>query len=117
MRKLILTVTVALLTSGVSVFAINNINNNANEIIVVVVNDDFKEVALADLPEAVSNAILKDYSTATVVTSYVNKSNQYKIDLMVDETEVSVYADKEGNWLKETDIIKIKEEGSVSDEK
>ncbi|MDN3620480.1 hypothetical protein QWY81_13515 [Polaribacter undariae] len=106
MRKLILTVTVALLTSGVSVFAANNINiNNADEIVVVVTNDDFKEISAKELPEAVSNAIMKNFPLATVNKLYVNGSEQYKIDLTIDETDAVVYADKDGNWIEEGDVV------------
>ncbi|AUC21117.1 MULTISPECIES: hypothetical protein [Polaribacter] len=106
MRKLILTVTVALLTSGVSVFAANNINiNNADEIVVVVTNDDFKEISAKELPEAVSNAIMKNFPSATVNKLYVNGSEQYKIDLTIDETDAVVYADKDGNWIEEGDVV------------
>ncbi|OAD45856.1 hypothetical protein [Polaribacter atrinae] len=118
MRKLILTVTVALLTSGVSVFAANNLtNNNVDEIVVVVTNDDFKEVSIKELPEAVTKAIQKDFSTATVLKAYVNASEQYKIEITADGAEGVVYIDKDGNWLKGTDIITAKEEGDVSEEK
>ncbi|WP_282071447.1 hypothetical protein [Polaribacter atrinae] len=106
MRKLILTVTVALLTSGVSVFAANNLtNNNVDEIVVVVTNDDFKEISAKELPEAVSNAIIKNFPSATVNKLYVNGSEQYKIDLTIDETDAVVYADKEGNWIEEGDVV------------
>ncbi|MCL7764990.1 hypothetical protein MPF19_16325 [Polaribacter sp. Z014] len=106
MKKLILTVAVAILSSGISISAAN-INNNINsgEVIVMTINEDFKEVALEDLPEAVSNAILKDYATAIIGKAYVNGSEQYKIELTIDETETVVYADKEGNWLKEEDVL------------
>lgn len=118
MKKSILTVAVAILFSGVSISATNINNKNiSEEIIVMTLNDDFKEIALKDLPEAVSNAILKDYATAMVGKAYVNGSEQYKITLTIDGTENVVYADKEGNWLKEEDVIVEKEEGSVSLEK
>ena len=108
MRKLILTVTVALLTSGVSVFAADNIQtNNVDEIVVVVTNDDFKEISVKELPVAVSNAIVKDFGTATAIKAYVNGSEQYKFELTLDGAESVVYADKEGNWLKETDVIVV----------
>lgn len=106
MKKLVLTVTLAVLTSGVSVYALeSNNNNNSNEIIMTVVNDEFKEIAIKDLPAAVSEAISKDFSSGTVIKAYVNASEQYKIEIKVDEKETVVYADKKGNWLKEKDII------------
>ncbi|PQJ71776.1 hypothetical protein [Polaribacter butkevichii] len=106
MRKLILTVAVAVLTGGVSIsaFANDNINNNSNSIVTVVMNDGFKEITVKELPEAVVTAILKDFKTATVTKVYVNGSEQYKIELTVDEAESVVYADKEGKWLKEEEV-------------
>ncbi|WP_166387975.1 hypothetical protein [Polaribacter sp. 11A2H] len=106
MKKLIFTVAVAILSSGVSISAANiNNNNHSDEVIVMTINEEFKEVALEDLPEGVSNAILKDYATAIIGKAYVNGSEQYKIELTIDETESVVYADKEGNWLKEGDVV------------
>ena len=107
MRKLILTVAVTILTGGVSMSAFANENNNSNPIITVVTNDGFKEITVKELPEAVSNAILKDFKTATIAKVYVNGSEQYKIELTVDETESVVYSDKEGKWLKEEEVNMI----------
>ncbi|WP_158839108.1 hypothetical protein [Polaribacter sp. L3A8] len=108
MKKLVLTVAVAILTGGVSVSAFANenniINNNSNQIITVVLNDGFKEVKVKELPEAVITAILKDFKTATIAKVYVNESEQYKIELTVDGTESVVYADKGGKWLQEKEV-------------
>ena len=104
MRKLILTLTVAILTSGAAISAANINSNNSEEVIVVVTNDDFKEITLKELPVAVTNAILKDFTKANVAKAYVNSSEQYKLTLTVDETETVVYADKEGKWLKEEEV-------------
>ena len=109
MRKLILTVAVTILTGGVSISAFanenNTINNNADQIVTVVLNDDFKEITVKELPEAVTTAILKDFKTAIVGKVYVNESEQYKIELIVDDAKSIVYADKEGTWLKEEDVM------------
>ncbi|AUC21115.1 MULTISPECIES: hypothetical protein [Polaribacter] len=106
MRKLVLTLTVAVLTSGATVFAANDINtNNVDEIVVVVSNDDFKEISVKELPAAVSSAIVKDFGTATAIKAYVNGSEQYKFELTLDGEEKVVYADKEGNWLEEADVV------------
>ncbi|MCG1036191.1 hypothetical protein [Polaribacter sargassicola] len=111
MRKLILTATVAILTSGVSVYAIeNNSLNNINKITTLSVDDDFKEINLKELPAAVTDAILKDFAAGTVTKAYVNTSEQYKISMIVDEKEKVVFADKEGKWLKEEEVIEEKVE-------
>ncbi|WP_405609054.1 hypothetical protein [Polaribacter sp. Asnod1-A03] len=109
MKKLILTVTVIILTSSVSIFALEDNNNKViNEIAVVSVDDDFKEITIKELPAKVVDAILKDFSEATVTKVYVNTNDQYKIALTVDETERVVYADKKGEWLKKDEVIKEK---------
>ena len=110
MKKLILTLTVAILTSGVSVYAADNNNNNSKHVIEVVMNDDFKEITVKELPEAVVNAILKDFASATLTKVYVNGSEQYKIALTIDETESVVYADKDGKWLKEEEVSTVEVE-------
>jgi hypothetical protein len=106
MKKLILTVAVTILTSSVSIsaFANNNTNNNPKEVIVVVMNEEFKEIAVKELPEAVAKAFLEEYETAAITKAYVNGSEQYKIEFTVNDTESVVYADKEGKWLKEEDV-------------
>ncbi|PQJ71775.1 hypothetical protein [Polaribacter butkevichii] len=105
MKKLVLTVAVAILTVGVSVSTFANDNNNiSNSIITVITNDGFKEITVKELPEAVSSAILKDFKTATVARVYVNGIEQYKIELTIDGAENVVYADKEGKWLKEEEV-------------
>ena len=108
MRKLILTVAVAILTSGVSMHATNN--NNTDQVICIALNDEFKEIALTELPAVVSEAILKEYKTATIAKAFVNESEQYKITLKVEETESVVFADKEGKLLKEADVTSTEEE-------
>ncbi|WP_405609051.1 hypothetical protein [Polaribacter sp. Asnod1-A03] len=111
MKKLILTITVAVLTSGVSTFALeNNYNKNLNQIVVVVNSDEFKEITLKELPGAVVDSILEDFSAAIVTKAYVNEKSQYKIKFMIDdETKSFVYADKEGNWLDKEDVKKENE--------
>ncbi|QTE22383.1 hypothetical protein [Polaribacter cellanae] len=102
MKKLILTV--AIVASGFSTFAFSD-NVLPVETITVSVVKDFKEVALDKLPKAVSDAIAKDYSSSTISKAYVNDSEQYKIELKTAEVESTVYIDKDGNWLKEADIV------------
>ncbi|KJD35946.1 hypothetical protein PW52_09525 [Tamlana sedimentorum] len=102
MKKLILTV--AILTSGISTFAISN--NVLPTELISVVNEEFKEIALEKLPAAITSAIQKDFSTATIAKAYMNESEQYKLELTMDDETSIVYADKEGNWLEESAVKK-----------
>ncbi|QTE22384.1 hypothetical protein [Polaribacter cellanae] len=106
MKKLILTV--AILAGGFSTFATPN-NIVKAETICVVSIEGFKEIAVDKLPKAVLDAVLKDYAKSKISKAYVNESKQYKLELNTDEVISTVYIDKDGNWLEETDIIDNKE--------
>lgn len=101
MKKLILTV--AILAGGMSTFAMPN-TVLPLEAINIVVNDEFKEIAVDKLPAAVSSAVKNDFATATISKAYVNTSEQYKLELSLDGSTSTVYADKDGNWIEESAI-------------
>lgn len=68
---------------------------------VAVVQDDFAEVELTDLPEAVTAAVAKNYPTATISKAYINESAQYKLEVALEDgTSGTLYADAEGNWIE-----------------
>ena len=92
MKKLILTV--AIVASGFSTFALVN-NSIQNETITVSITDEFKEITLESLPASVTAAIAKDFATATLNKAYVDGSENYKLELTLDGTEHVVYADKD----------------------
>lgn len=70
------------------------------------VTQDFTEVKLEKLPEAVTAAVTKDFKDFKLVKAYVNPQGQYKLQLasITDKKAVkTVYADSKGNWIqKET---------------
>ena len=101
MKKLILAV--AIVASGFSTFALT-VNPIQSEITAVSITEEFKEVALENLPEAVTAAVAKDLSAATINKAYVNSSEQYKLEITMDGTDNVVYADKDGNWLQAKDV-------------
>lgn|SRR5690554_4105181 len=101
MKKLILTV--AILAGGMSTFAMPN-TVLPLEAINIVVNDEFKEIAVDKLPASVSSAVKNDFATATISKAYVNTSEQYKLELSIDGSTSTVYTDKDGNWLEESAI-------------
>ena len=73
MKKLILSV--AILTCGVSAFALsNNIVSNEAEVVTITMNEEFKEISLDKLSQAIVTTIKKDLPTATVSKAYVNAS-------------------------------------------
>jgi hypothetical protein len=64
--------------------------------------DDFSEVAVEELPEAVTAAVEKNYPTATINKAFVNEAKQYKLEVSLEDgTAGTLYADEEGNWIEQ----------------
>jgi hypothetical protein len=101
MKKLILAV--AVVASSFSTFALT-INPIESDITTVSSTEDFQEVALENVPTAIKEALAKDLASATLKKAYKNISEQYKLELSIDGSDNVVYADKDGNWLKITDV-------------
>jgi hypothetical protein len=101
MKKLILAV--AIIASGFSTFALS-INPIQSEVTTVSITGEFKEIPLENVPNTVTDALAKDFSTAKISKAYVNSKEQYKLEIYMEPTDDLVYADKDGNWLKRTDV-------------
>ena len=101
MKKIILSI--AILASGVATYGMQ-IPATPETSINIVMNDEFTEVAVDKLPEAVTNAVKTDFETATISKAYVNPSEQYKLELTTNDASSTVYVDKDGNWVKVSDI-------------
>ena len=62
-----------------------------------IAQDDFSEIETSDLPEAVST----DYPSGSISKAYVNKQEQYKLEVTLEDgTTGTLYADKDGNWIE-----------------
>lgn len=96
MKKVILTAVFAFAT--VSTFA--NATIIPTETQTVLVQDGFKEVTLEALPDAVKQAVLKDYADAKIVKAHVNDKNQYKLELSAKDATQVVYIEANGTWLQ-----------------
>ncbi|MEP2280719.1 hypothetical protein [Maribacter sp.] len=73
-------------------------HNQVNEISIVA--EDFEEISVAEVPQAVSNAISKNFPTANLDKAYTNEKKQYKLVLSLEDgTQGTVYSDEEGNWI------------------
>tara|TARA_R110002050_G_scaffold41842_4_gene101179 strand:+ start:8384 stop:8695 length:312 start_codon:yes stop_codon:yes gene_type:complete len=66
-----------------------------------IAQDDFSEIEASDLPEAVTTAVSKEYPSGTISKAYVNKQEQYKLEVTLEDgTTGTLYADKDGNWIE-----------------
>lgn len=63
--------------------------------------DGFNEVALEELPEAITQALEAAHPGASVAKAYMNEQSQYKLEVTKEDGEqVELYADAEGNWIE-----------------
>ena len=62
--------------------------------------DTYQEIAVEELPEAVSAAVEKSYPTASIDKAYINDEQQYKLQVSLNDGTVgTLFADAEGNWI------------------
>jgi hypothetical protein len=97
MKKLILSA--ALVLGSLTTFASTPVLNS-NSALVSVTQDDYKEITLDQIPEAVTASLTKAYPTAKVEKAYVNEANEYKLEIATADVKSTVYADAKGNWIK-----------------
>lgn len=95
-----------MLMGGLTAFAQDteaNVNEEAAEETTVVAEaqDDYSEISVEELPEAVTAAVQTNYPTATIDKAYKNESNEYKLEVSLqDGTAGTLYADESGNWIE-----------------
>ncbi|MEO1012938.1 MAG: hypothetical protein AAFX53_16690 [Bacteroidota bacterium] len=62
--------------------------------------DDFNEVALTDVPEAITAALEIAHPGASITKAYVNEQSQYKLEVTTEDgQQVELFSDAQGNWL------------------
>lgn len=70
--------------------------------VVAEAQDNFSEIAIEELPEAVVSAVEKNYPTATINSAYVNEEKHFKLEVSLqDGTAGTLYADEDGNWIEQ----------------
>jgi|SRR5690554_6049806 len=100
MKKIVLTVAIVL--GGLSTYATSGFAMNPSPQFELVAQEEYKEIKAESLPQAVKDALAKDYPTATLKKAFVNEKQEleYKLEITVGEEELTVYADKDGNWIE-----------------
>lgn len=59
-----------------------------------------KEIAVSDVPSAVTEAVKTKYPDAQISTVKVNGNNEYTLTLTTNGQSQNVYADANGKWIK-----------------
>lgn len=75
--------------------------NTTNVAEVYFPEDHFSLIQPTKLPLAVQSVVVAHYPTATIKSAYVNKSGQYKLEIVLkDGRSGHLYADRDGNWIE-----------------
>ncbi|MBO3099711.1 hypothetical protein [Gelidibacter pelagius] len=100
MKKVVLTVAIVL--GGLSTYATSAFPMNQTEKFELVAQEEYKEIKAEALPQAVKDALAKDFPTAALDKAYVSEKQEleYKLDLTIEGEILTVYADKDGNWIE-----------------
>lgn len=98
MKKVFLSA--AIILGGLSSYAVTSVTAVQNDGIVVQVQQEYKEIKVEELPQAVKDALARDFQTATLNKAYVNDEQEYKLDITVDGAASTLYADADGNWIE-----------------
>ena len=98
MKKVVLTVAIVL--GGLSTYATSAFAMNTSDVKMINIQQEYKQIENDSLPQAVKDALAADFSTATLDKAYVNEAEEYKLEIIVDGTNSTLYADKEGNWIE-----------------
>ncbi|NKI26181.1 hypothetical protein HCG49_06375 [Arenibacter sp. 6A1] len=68
----------------------------------MVAQDEYSEIEISALPEAVTKAFATAHPTATISKAFVNKEEQFKLEVALEDgTSATLFADKQGNWIEE----------------
>jgi hypothetical protein len=95
MKKLL--VSTAILLGSFTSFASTPIVTSNS---ITVIQQEYKEIATTDLPEAVQNALKASYPDASIDKAYVSEKKEFKIEITVGDQKAAVFADADGNWIK-----------------
>jgi hypothetical protein len=97
MKKLILSA--AILLGSMNTFAANATTIDPIEHSVVI-NEEFTEIKIEELPIAVTDALKKAYPDATISKAFINEAKEYRLDVTVGEKVGSLFADENGKWIQ-----------------
>lgn len=104
MKKLVLTFAAVGLffTTTTQAQVYESTGEEATQSQVAEAGDEYEKIELAELPEAVTTAITRDFAEATTQEAWIKEKDEktvYKIKLDVNGEEKILFADAEGNWI------------------
>jgi len=62
--------------------------------------EKYTEIASTEVPAPVHSALEAAHPGAVVQKAFINKVNEYKLDVKVADQKATLYADAAGNWIE-----------------
>ena len=98
MKKVILTLAIAM--GSLSTFATTTTPATFSNSIVKTVQEEYTEVALDALPEAVKATVTNSFPNSKLLKAYKNEKNEYKLELSVGTATHDIFTDADGKIIK-----------------
>ncbi|MEM8522871.1 hypothetical protein [Flavobacterium sp. PL12] len=96
MKKLILSAAIVL--GSFATYASSVPNNN--EIVKTInLQEEYTEVKIEEVPEAISKALKTAYPDAVLDKAYINDKKEYKLDITLGDKKGNLFADENGKWI------------------
>ncbi len=71
-----------------------------NQIKEVVYQEEYKEIGLEAVPDAVKATLEKSFPNTKLVKAYTNEKGEYKLEISHGEKSYTVFTDAQGNIIK-----------------
>ncbi|MFV8321638.1 hypothetical protein [uncultured Flavobacterium sp.] len=97
MKKLILSA--AILLGSLSTFA-STIPATNEDVKTTSIQEEYSEVKLEEVPEAIKAALKTAYPDAVLDKAYINAAKEYKLDVTIGDKKGNLFADANGKWIK-----------------
>lgn len=100
MKKIILSAAIVL--GSLSTFAQTSTVKKVEKIETTtqVVKENFTEIKLEKVPEAIQVALKTAYPAAVIEKAFVDEKKEFKLEIKNGDQKATVYADADGNWIK-----------------
>lgn len=98
MKKLV--VSMAVLLGSLTTFANTTITEKQGNTQEIAIQEEYTEVAVDALPDAVKSAVGTAMPGAVIEKAYINENQEYKLEVKAGEQTATVYTDADGTIMQ-----------------
>lgn len=98
MKKLV--VSMAVLLGSLTTFASTTITEKQLNTQEIAIQEEYTEVAVDALPDAVKSAVATAMPGAVIKKAYINENQEYKLEVKAGEQTATVYTDADGTIMQ-----------------